>query len=280
MKIPTHKFAMAAAVALAMPLAAVAPAAHATYVHSWSYNVLTGFDDNYTNEAGTQTGITPDNPNSSFHPSQNDTPPTRLSWGPGNGDDSSVEVEGSSSGTVNTGGSYVHSSTFTHNNFTIGTEYETLSTATILSQLTLTPTTAGATSKTLPIATYDIQFQETLNSGNCGGYSDNPCQDIYALLNPANLEKTFTYDDGDGADTYNLVLDIAGLQTPLDADACAAVSLPAGCIGLLTEEGNTNNFEVRFKIMRAVPAPGTLSILALGLACLILAGVGRSRYNV
>lgn len=281
MKLSIHKATTLAAAALALPLAMAALPAQAI-VLNWQYDVASGFTD-YENEAGTQNGIAALGSGLGGNP-------TELQWGPGrgsaSGDYSSISVDDGEANppllVTNTNGVVfdvaANDGAFSHNNQPIPNGSVSLSAAQILTQLILTPTSGSlAGSQLAPsMITFNINFKETFNGGACAYSGGNPCDDVFVLEPGSSLTSSFTYDGVQ----YTTLLEILGLQTPLPAGACTDAGVDPGCDGILTQENQNNWIDTRLSITAAplsVPAPGTLSILALGLLCLILAGFSRSR---
>lgn len=271
----TKRIASEAALVLALPLALMAWPAQAGFVTNWNYDVETGWVNWQDDKPGD--GITESG--SFTFTNSGDTGYKKLEWGvpvdpPPPSEPSSLVVEDTAvSGTIGTNDGFENTTEITHNNFVITTASPELQKATLQSELTLSPdpVVPGFFS-----SVFKIQFEETPNDGSCGFGSVSNCDDIFILTNPGALTTTFSYDDGDGADLYQITIGIEGL-TSLPGNACEIVlgSGNTDCLGLLTQEGEENSFDAKFKIATVVPAPGTLSILALGLACMLVAGLVR-----
>lgn len=271
-----NRLAVMTAVALALPLAVLASAAQASMVTTWGYDVENGFTGWTSDGEPGGTGIAGsiDNPDLLNYP-------TKLSWSDGS-DTSSISIEPDVTAppsTLATNGATVTGADFTHVNHILANDTESLSTATILSQLTLTPKTPSAGSTLPPVSlTFGIDFTETDNNGPlgaCPGDATTVCDDIFVLTSPTGgLSSSFTL----GGYKYTVFLDILGLKDPLDDTACDAAGAANGCRGILTAENATNIFGTEFNITAvAVPTPGTLSLFALGMLCLVVGGFSLKR---
>jgi hypothetical protein len=179
-----------------------------------------------------------------------------------------------------TNGAFVPGATLTHDNFVIYRfEGNALASATLATQLTLTPLAVsppGPLPPTLPTigpALFGILFEETLNNDpGCVVPGTSPlCSDIFVLQNPDDLVVPLGFID---EYFYTVILSIPALMT-LSAAQCAAAGAPAGCVGLITPEGGSNEFVAEFGIiaqMRTMPEPRTLALLGL-----VFAGMGLIR---
>lgn len=282
MKFPIKKVATMAAVALALPLAAIAPATQAaTLITEWGYHVESGFT--YFTETAGDNGVM--YAGASTDPDGDGTSNARgeLQWSDDSGATSSIYVDpvvdstGSAPNLFTDGAAVAGASVF-HDNNVISASAATLRTATLLTGLTLDPINPDLSKLPTQTLQFQVAFTETLNDQDtCPAGDSVPCDDIFVLTDP---DGAFTSTFKIAGYEYTLVLNLLGLG-PLSNSACTAAGALAGCRGLVTEEDGLTDFDTEFSIsaaLIAVPAPGTLSILALGLACMLLAGFSRKRH--
>jgi hypothetical protein len=162
-----------------------------------------------------------------------------------------------------------------HNNFVIFGA--SLTSAVAADYVELTPSGGGDTQ--VQQVSFGINFAETLNSltgSACpSGIEANGCGDIFALTtgfgDPAFVNAAgpaFQIDsfaiDGWGYKVY--LQEATGLIAPLSDAACtAAGGLASGCVGFVTEEEQSNFFQLQFAIFAEelqVPAPATLLLMS------------------
>ncbi len=181
----------------------------------------------------------------------------KISWGTnlGNGQ-SSLAVNDNVSGTLITNGGSVAGASVTHNNVVIGiTNNVALDTVDLVVDINLAP--AGNALAPFGMVTFNIDFFESPNSGTCPSGSTSVCDDVFLLLNPADLSQSFAPGDG-FIYTLTLALDTSGLSF--------FEVLGNGTLRFLTEEGNSNTLFTNLSITAMeIPAPAMLALFGLGL---------------
>lgn len=227
--------------------------AQAALVTQWSYYDEIGFSE-YTGNgirvsgnSGEELGL-----------------PTTLRWG--SGSRNSLTTAGSSTGTVNTfgmapGAGMVHHNHVNPSDFSL--EFAALRNVLHLTPIAPNPPFDGGFTIEGPTLTFELLFHESVNRPRSGVCADgtsifNPlnirgCRDFFVLANPESLAPIqFPFQDW----LYTIAIIAPGVL-PLRSQACNAVGLSAGCIGMMTRENGDTTLQPYFTIL-AQPLPLTM----------------------
>lgn len=279
-KMTTSSLAAAAAAVMGL----VAAPAGATLVTEWDYTV-------------TLEWITsgPDAPTFTSGDGVTEVSSDVLSWGAAGGDmtDNTAGTHGSRSGlqindsgitgSVVTGSGFVDTVSITHYNNRLSSDFATLDTASLTTNLTLTPRDPVVNDVNFPNDQGDIpvglelsfltHFTETPNTANeenCGFETVSNCDDIFTVDFEA-LQDTFTLE----GITYRTR--VGSDFSDLSDSICAAAGEEVGCFGLTTTESAFDTKGFGFSIDQVeVPTPGVLALFGSGLLALG-AAVGHRR---
>jgi len=114
---------------------------------------------------------------------------------------------------------------------------------------------------------FDLRFLETVNQediADCPAFQESAtaCDDVFIVLNPGGL--SFEFQIGDGY-VYGLSVTNEGLQD-VDLLTCAFFGGNPDCQGLITDEGNSNEFQFFINLTaRKISEPSILALMGLGL---------------
>jgi hypothetical protein len=191
-----------------------------------------------------------------------------ISWGATGGtvgtDRSALRISNTpSSGVLTTDGASMMANTYTHiNNGNLGSNSVSLRSTQIDAQLQLRPTGSGLAYESF-FAPYTINFSETPNvAGTCAAVSTVPCDDIFVISGALNA--SFVYDGFQYFVSFFAAPDLA----TLDPAVCSAAGAGPNCMGFTTPEFDTTSVNFNLVITSeaiAVPEPGSLALLGLGL---------------
>lgn len=199
---------------------------------------------------------------------------SEISWGLSTGLGGSLTPSGNRSGVVisnspavgviATDGAAAATQTITHTNNPISASYGTLTSASLLTTLTLTDPTPPPTGLPSQSITFGINFSETSNAAPCGFPSGSTCDDIF-VIDLGSLNQSFVYD---GYTYFTSIITELGALTPLDPLTCSTAGAAAGCLGFQTPEGQATAERFAFLITSQpvnIPEPESLSLLAFAL---------------
>lgn len=203
-----------------------------------------------------------------------------ISWGAagdmhtvGSGRSGLEITNANSAGLVNTNGLAATTNTITHYNNVVAGGSSTLSTAMLLSTLSLTPTLPAPGPVIGPTAiNFAINFSETSNGAPCGFPSTSECDDIF-IIGTGSLNNQFDYD---GNTYFVSFFESTNNLKALPAATCAAAGAAPNCLGLQTQEGQFTPAIFKFtitseRVVIEVPEPPVLALFALGALGLALA---------
>lgn len=233
--------------------------ANAALVTHWEYYDEIGFSDwsgdgiQVSGNSGEELGL-----------------PTELRWG--SGSRNSLTTDGNSSGIVTTfgiapGAGMVHHNHVNPSDFSLDSAQ--LSNVIQLTPIAPNPPHDGSVTIEGPTLTFDLLFHESVNRPRSGVCADgtsvfNPlnirgCRDFFVLSNPEALAPIqFPYQDW----LYTIAIIAPGVL-PLRPEACDAVELAPGCIGMMTRENGDTTLQPYFTILAQPLLPiGLLQISA------------------
>ncbi len=164
--------------------------------------------------------------------------------------------------------------TITHYNNAISNVFDTLTSASLLTTLNLTPVNPVGPAVPQFSTEFLVRFIETPNTAPCGFPVDSVCDDIFVLEFGA-LNTAFVYD---GVTYFVSIVELSGNLTALPNATCAAAGAANGCLGFTTPESAVTPAQFGFIITTRpvnVPEPAMLGMFGLGL--LGLRAFGRRR---
>ena len=164
--------------------------------------------------------------------------------------------------------------TITHYNNAISNQYDTLTSASLLATLDLTPVNPVGPAADQFTTNFFIDFIETPNTSPCGFPVDTVCDDIFVIQFGA-LNTEFVYD---GVTYFASIVELSGNLTALPDATCATAGVANGCLGFTTPENTFTPAQFGFFITTRpvnVPEPAMLGLFGLGL--LGLRAFGRRR---